>query len=319
MKKNLSYLLIILILVIGLQSCSSNGKDLDSSKLNIGIIQYVEHPALDDARVGFIDRIEEKGIDANIHYQNAHGDISNTMKINQKFVSDKVDLIYAIGTPAAQSARQVTSEIPILFSAVTDPLDAGIVNSWDEVGTNVTGTSDKADVLEQLKMFREIDENIKTIGIIHNTSEQNSIIQVEEVKKLAPSLNLDVKVVGINNINDLNKGLKSLVKKVDAMYILSDNLTASAVDVVSNILIENNMISVCAEESQVNGGVLITKSHSYYDLGKQTGDIAIDVLINNKDISKMPVYLSDKQNLVINFNTLEQLDIDKDKEIFKNN
>lgn len=318
-KKLILKLITVLgIITLFISGCSSKNQTKTDDKLTIGILQYVEHPALDDARNGFLDELKNLNIDANIEYQNAHGDIPNSIKISQKFASDKVDLIYAIGTPAAQSAKQMNPKTPILFSAVTDPVDAGLVESWDMVGGNVTGTSDKADIASQLKMFKQIDDSIETIGIIYNTSEQNSIIQVSEVEKLAPEENLKVKVVGVNNINDLNTALKSLVSKVDAMYILSDNLTASAVELVSNTLIDNNMISVCAEESQVNGGILITKSHSYYDLGKETAAIAKKVLVDNEEISTLPVYLSTKQDIVVNHNTLEKLDINKDNELFKN-
>lgn len=317
-KKHLLSKLLIIggIITIFLTGCSS--KEAASEKdLTIGILQYVEHPALDDARNGFIDELTALGIDADIAYQNAHGDISNTIKISQKFERDQVDLIYAIGTPAAQSAKQMNPETPILFSAVTDPVDAGLVDSWEVVGGNVTGTSDKADIKTQLQMFKEIDPSIETIGIIYNTSEQNSIIQITEVEEIAPEEGLTVKVVGVNNINDLNTGLKSLVTKVDAMYILSDNLTASAVDLVSNTLIDNDMVSVSAEESQVNGGILITKSHSYYDLGKETAEIAKDILINKTDIKTLPVYLPKKQETVVNYDTLEKLSIDSTIELFK--
>lgn len=187
MKRKMSLLALILTCIIILSGCNfTKEKPINSSQeevFQIGIIQFAEHPALDDARKGFEDGLKELGIEAKIHYQNAQGDIPTTTSIAQKFVKDKVDLIYAIATPAAQAAKQTTSDIPILFSAVTDPVKAEIVESWEKVGGNVTGTSDKAPTESQLKIFKEIDPNINTIGIIYNTSESNSEIQVEEVKK----------------------------------------------------------------------------------------------------------------------------------------
>src|SRR5699024_4691652 len=201
--------------------------------------------------------------DAEIVYQNAQGDVPTSLSISQKFVEDKVDLIYAIATPAAQSAKQSTDEIPILFSAVTDPVAAEIVDDWDNVGGNVTGTSDMAPTSSQLKMFKKIDPDIGTIGILYNTDESNSEVQIEEVKKLAPEEELKVVTKGVNNVNDIPQSLDSLLSKVDALYIVSDNLIASSIELVSNKLIEKNMISISAEESQVGGGILLTNGLSY--------------------------------------------------------
>lgn len=298
-------LLFILFTNRGNQSSSSGG-------FNIGVVQYLEHPALNDAREGFIEALDEMEIDYTIHYLNAQGDISNAIKISEKFAKDEMDLIFAIGTPAAQSAKQVTSTIPILFSAVTDPVESGLVDSWDLAGGNITGTSDRSDVKKQLEMFNQLDPSLKDIGILYSTSESNSLIQLEEAQALAEEVGLNIIPTGISNINDLNKALASLLEKVDAVYVISDNMIASSIELVSNSLIEKNMISISAEESQVSGGILITDSHSYYELGKQTGNLALEILVENKDISKMPVYLPEVTNLIVNEDTLDKLDIDKD-------
>ena len=317
MKKRLLILLSILLVSLSLSACKSiEGKEADSSEFTIGILQLAEHPALDDARKGFEDKLKDLGMDVNIKYQNAHGDISNCITISQKFTREKVDLIYAIGTPAAQSAKQVTSDIPILFSAVTDPVNAGLVESWDKVGKNVTGTSDRADIKAQLELFKEIDSSIKDIGIIYNTGEANSKVQLNEADRISKSLGLNIVSLGVNNINDVTKALASLTGKVDAMYILSDNLIASSVELVSNTLIDKNMVSVSAEESQVGGGILITKGHSYYSLGGQTADIAKNILVDKVDIESLPVYLPEDINFTINESTLDKLDINKDLQIF---
>ncbi len=303
--------IVALFLVYSLRS-GTNAKD---EVIDIGIVQYVEHPALNDARLGLIETLDESAIDYEVHYQNAQGESSNAITISQKFVRDEVDLIYAIGTPAAQAAKQVTSEIPILFSAVTDPVESGLVDSWDLVGGNITGTSDRADIKEQLKMFNKLDPSIENIGILYNTSESNSLIQLEEAQLEAEDLDLNIIASGVSNINDLNKSMVSLLDKVDALYIISDNMVASSIEMVSNALIERNMISISAEESQVAGGILITESHSYHELGKQTGELALDILINGQDISKLPVYLAEVTNLTVNKGTLDRLDIDKDIDI----
>lgn len=326
LKKKMSKL--VLGLVVGsmlLSGCVNDGGDSNTNagessetEYVIGISQLAEHPALDDAKLGFEDGLKELGVNAKVVYQNAQGDIPTATTIAQKFVKDEVDLIYAIATPAAQSAKQTTSDIPVLFSAVTDPTEAEIVDDWDNVGGNVTGTSDMAEETEaQLKMFKEIDPSIEKIGILYNTSESNSEIQIKTVEELAPSVGLEVLTQGVSNVNELAQSLDSILKKVDALYIISDNLIASSVELVSNKLIENNMISVSAEESQVGGGILITKGLSYYELGKQTARMAKEILVDGKDPSTMPVEKADKTSLLINENTLEALKLDRDLDVFK--
>ena len=241
-----------------------------------------------------------------------------TITIAQKFAGDKVDLVYAIATPAAQSAKQAVGDIPLLFSAVTDPVKAGLVDDWVKVGTNVTGTSDLVEeTAEQLKMFKTIDPTIKKIGILYNTNESNSEIQIEEVKKVAPQEGLEVVVMGVSNVNELPQALESLIKKVDAFYNISDNLVALSVELVSNKLLENNMISISAEESQVSGGILITNGLSYYELGKQTAKMAKQILVDGIDIKTIPVGLAEKTSTTVNIKTLKALGLDENLPLFK--
>ncbi|MBU5439176.1 ABC transporter substrate-binding protein [Tissierella sp. MSJ-40] len=321
-KSKVSSLIAMLIVgIMILSGCSSKESQANNTSdekiYRIGISQLTEHPALDDARKGFEDGLKELGVNAEIDYQNAQGDISNTVSIAQKFVKDKVDLIYAIATPAAQSAKQATKDTPILFSAVTDPVKSEIVADWKNVGGNITGTSDMAPTASQLKMFKEIDPSIKTIGILYNTSEANSEIQIEEVKKLAPAEGLEVITVGISNVNELPQAIDSLLNKVDAVYNLSDNLIASSVELVSKKLIENKMISVSAEETQVKGGLLVTNGLSYYELGKQTASMAKEILVDKKEVSNIPVEVAEKTVTTVNIKTLEALGLDRNMPLFK--
>ena len=321
MKKGIISKLMVLGMAssLFLTACSSNGNVAASGNedYTIGIVQLAEHPALDDARKGFEDGLKELGINVKIDYQNAQGDIPATISMAQKMVNDEVDLIYAIATPAAQSAKQVAKDIPVLFSAVTDPVEAEIVADWNKVGGNVTGTSDMAPTAEQLQMFKELDPSIETIGILYNTSESNSQVQLEEVMKLAPEAGLKVETVGVNNINDIAQAIDSLLGKVDALYALSDNLVASSVELVSHKLIENNMISVCAEESQVGGGILITNGLSYYELGKQTAQMAKEILVDKVAVSDIPVGIAEKTIVTVNENTMKALGLDENLDLLK--
>ncbi len=324
MKRNKIISLLVVLVLVSLVFAGCSSKESPSSNESnvneefvIGVSQLAEHPALDDARRGFEDGLKELGVNAKIDFKNTQGDIPTATTIAQKFVKDKVDLIYAIATPSAQAAKQSTSDIPILFSAVTDPTKADIVKDWNDVDGNVTGTSDIADTETQLKMFKEIDPSIEKIGIVYNTSEANSEVQIETVEELAPKENLEVVTMGVNNINELAQTLDSLLKKVDAVYILSDNLIASSIDLVSNKLIDNNMISVSAEESQVNGGILITNGLSYYELGKQTARMAKEILLDGKLPSDMPVERAEKTSIIVNEKTLENLKLDKSLPLFE--
>lgn len=307
------------ILLLG--GCSSNKNEevntSDEKVYTIGISQLASHPALDDARQGFEDGLKELGVNIKVDYQNAQGDIPTSLSISQKFVRDEVDLIYAIGTPAIQSAKQTTSEIPILFSAVTDPVKAEVVDDWDNVGGNISGTSDKAPIDSQLAMFKEIDPEIESIGILYSIEEGNSQVQIEEIEELAPAHGLEIRTLGVSNANELPQGIESLLGKVDAHYNLSDNLVASSVELVSKKLIEKNMISVSAEETQVRGGILITNGLSYYELGKQTAQMAKEVLVDKKNISSIPVGISEETLTTVNKNTLKALNLDDNIQLLK--
>lgn len=318
MKKNknikiIGMMILSLMLIVG---CGSDKKE-STGEYKIGISQLADHPALDAAREGFVDGLKEHGVEIEVDYKNAQGDIPNTMSIAQKFVSDKVDLIYTIGTQATQNAKQATSDIPVLFSAVTDPVKSEIVESWDKVGGNVTGTSDMAPVESQIKMFKEIDPSIKKIGIIYDTSESNSEIQIKQVEEIIKKENLELEVSGVSSVNEIEQTLNSLIQKVDALYMLTDNLIASSVELVSKIAIDNKMITISAEENQVKNGLLITNGLSYYELGKLTADMAKEILIDKKDINDIPVGIQKETVVTVNEKTLKSLGLDERLSIFK--
>lgn len=314
-----SLIAVVLIGMIVLAGCSvgNNKVESDEKVFKIGISQLAEHPALDDTRKGFEDGLIELGINTKIIYQNAQGDIPNTISISQKFVKDKVDLIFAIATPAAQSARQATSEIPIIFSAVTDPVLSGLIDSIKNPGANITGTSDVSPIDRQLQLFKDLDSNIKKVGIIFNTSEANSQVQVDTAKEIALNLNLEIIEVGISTISDIPQAVDSIVKKVDAIYTITDNMVASAINIVSNKAIENNLITVGAEDSHINGGILITDGISYYELGKQSARMVMEILIDGKSPANIPSESSINTKKAFNESTLKSLKLDENNWVFK--
>lgn len=315
-SKLMAMALVSMLMVTG---CSTAGSETvgNEKTFTIGISQLAEHPALDDARRGFEDGLKELGVEAEIAYQNAQGDIPNSLSIAQKFVKDNVDLIFAIATPAAQSAKQATGDIPIIFSAVTDPILAELVESIEAPGANVTGTSDASPMDRQLQLFKDLDSNIKNIGIIYNTSEPNSQVQIDMAKELSATMDLEIVEVGITTINDIPQAVDSIIKKVDAIYTITDNMVASAINVVAEKALENNMITVGAEDSHLSGGILITDGISYYELGKQSARMAKEILVDGKSPADIPAETAATTSKVFNEETLEKLGLDLSNIAFK--
>lgn len=288
----------------------------NNKTFEIGISQFAEHPALDAVRKGFEDEIKKSGMNVNIDYKNSQGDTGVAAMIAQKFATDKKDLIFAIATLSAQSAKQATDKIPVLFSAVTDPVHSQLVDSMENVGGNVTGTSDATPIEKQLALFKKLDTKVKRVAIIYNTSESNSEIQVEKAKMIGKNIGIEIIPVGINNINDIPQAVNSVVRKVDGFYTITDNIVASAINLISKSAIKYNKLTVGAEEAHIQGGILITDGLSYYELGRQTGHMAKEILIDGKSPKDMPVETLNNTTKIVNTNTLKKLNISKENEIF---
>ncbi len=248
----------------------------------IGVIQIVQHDALDAANKGFVDALAEKGyIDGetiNIDQQNAQNEPANAQTIAQQFVGAGKDLIFAIATPSAQAAYNATKDIPIVFTAVTDPVAAEIAKDWQSSGTNVTGTSDKAPVDKQLDLLLKLLPDTKTIGVIYNTSETNSEIQVQELEAAASETGLSVVRIGVTNANEISQNLTSQLANFDVLYTPTDNTVASAYSLVGKTCLDANKPIIGAEEAVVTKGGLATFGIDYYDLGKQAGYKAANIL-----------------------------------------
>lgn len=305
------------MLVLGLGILISQKAQGAEKKFKIGISQFAEHPALDQVRKGFEDELKAEGVEAEFIYKNAQGDTGVAGLIAQKFVSDKVDLIFGIATISAQTAKQATDEIPVLFSAVTDPVYSQLVDSMNSVGGNVTGTTDATPMDKQLALFKDLNPEIKKIGIIYNTSESNSEIQVEQAIKEADKLGLEIVPVGVNNINDIPQAMNSLAKKSDAFYGITDNIVASSIGLIAKTVNSKKIVSIGAEEAHVKGGLLMTNGLSYYELGKQTGAMAKKILVDDVKPSQMPVETSKTTAKVVNEKTMKKIGIDRENKAFE--
>lgn len=281
------------------------GKEIKEPKnIEIGVTQIMEHPALDSARVGFEKALKDNGYgDVKIDYQNAQGDFGTAQMIANSFAQGKKDLIYAISTPSAQAAYNVTKKIPILITAVTDVKAAGLV------GDNITGTSDATSIYKQLETITKILPKAKKVGIIYNTSEQNSQVQVVSAKEESKKLGLEIIETGVTNVNDMAMGLDSLLDKVDVLYTPTDNLVVSATPLVLDKANRKNVPVVGCIEDQVAQGALITDTIDYEKLGYQTGEMAIRVL-KGEEPKNMPVETLKNTQLIVNKKAAEKYGID---------
>ena len=220
--------------------------------------------------------------------------------IAEGFVNDKKDMILAIATPTAQASFNATKEIPILITAVTDPKAAGLV------GDNITGTSDATPIEKQFALLKQLLPNAKKIGIVYNLGEQNSEIQVASAKALASKFGFTIETVGVSNVNEIAQALDALLPKVDALYEPTDNLVASAMPLIAEKSIANKKAVITGEKGMVEAGGLATEGIDYYELGKQTGEMAIKVLKGEKP-NTLAIKTLEKTELVINMKTLNAL------------
>lgn len=308
-----SFIRISIILIIALISisCSKQSESMKERVYKIGILQLVEHSALDASYRGFVDGLKELGFEVGknitIDYQNAQGEQANCITIAQKFINDRDDLILAIATPAAQAVANLTKDIPILVTAVTDPADAKLVNNNNEPGVNVTGTSDLTPVREQIDLLKEIVPNVKTIGLLYSSSEQNSKYQIDIAKKRADELGIKYIDATVSNPNDIQQVVQSLVGKVEAIYIPTDNMVSVGMATVVSITDPAKIPTICGEEAMVVTGGIATYGINYYDLGKLTATQAVDILQNGKNPAQMPIETLKKFDLKINTNAAKNM------------
>lgn len=306
MKKLLVLLSIISIIIFSCgekkEGTATESSNVGEKKYKIGITQIVAHPALDKAREGFKEALKEAGIEAEYDEKNANGEVATANLIANTLVSSKPDLIYAIATPTAQAIAQTTGDIPVVFSAITDPESAGVLKE------NVTGISDRVNIKQQLELLLKLDSNIKKVGVIYNSSEQNSKVQVEDLKKAAKELNLEIVERSIVQANEIPQATEALIGTSDAIYLPTDNLVASVVNLITEKATTAKKIVFGAEAAHVEGGALITQGVDYYELGKEAGKVAVEIL-KGKKVSEIPFKSMELNDVVINSKTLEMLGI----------
>ncbi len=311
MKKNVFIFFILFIIF----SCSENKENKSSSNelIKIGIIQLVEHPALDQAHQGFVDGLKEAGYEEgkNIEfdYQNAQGEQANCITIAQKFLNDKSDLILAIATPAAQDAANLIKDIPILVTAVTDPETAKLVEKNDAPNGNVSGTSNLTPVDEQMELLKKLVPNVKTVALMYNSSEQNSKFQIDMAKRKLDEMGISYIEATITNPNDIQQVVQSIIGKAEAIYIPTDNMLAAGMPNVIAVTEPAKIPVICGEVDMLKSGGLATYGISHYELGKLTSKQAVRILKGEAVPANMPIEYLQTPTLSINTNAAEKLGI----------
>lgn len=327
MKKTFAFLAACLLAAGCSSGSASNNSTADSSAAGtddaktykIGIIQYAEFPALDDATSGFEDYLEENNVAVDIDFKSAQGDQSNCNTIAQTFVNDKVDLIYAVATPAAQAIANATKDIPVVTSAVTDLKTADLVESNEKPGTNVTGASDLNPVADQLQLLKKILPDAKKIAIMYCNAEENSRFQAKLAEEECDKLGLEYTEATVTETNQIQQVVESLNGKVDAIYIPTDNMLAKAMPTVTQVATEIKLPVIAGEEGMVKDGGLATYGINYYQLGKMAGEMAEKILKGEAKPEDMPVVFQtgDDLTLAVNSETAKKLGITIPDEIGK--
>lgn len=285
MKKLLAVLLSLTLIL----AC---GAAYAEDKPVIGIIQQTDHVALNAARDGFVKALEDNGfVDGEtitLDIQNGQGDQSNLATIADRFISEKADLVLAIATTAATTMAGKTESIPILGTAITDYVSAKLVESNEKPGYNVSGTSDMNPVSAQIELLKKLAPEAKTVGVLFTTGETNSVIQAAMAKEAIEAQGMTYVEGTATNTNDVQQAVQQLVGKCDAIYLPTDNVMASSMPIIYGVTAESKTPVICGESGMVYNGGLATLGISYFQLGYETGLMAVEVL-GGADISEMPI------------------------------
>lgn len=264
---------------------------LSAQMIRIGEHQIVAHPALDNDSKGFKVALEEEGFiegqNVTFDRQNAQGEQPNCAIIAQKFVDDKVDLIHAISTPNAQATAKITKTIPVVFSSVTDPVTSGIIPRMGDTGTNITGVSDRWPIALQCRMYQDIMPNVKRWGTIYNPGDVNVTFHIKEMKEAIESMGLELIEAHISNSSEVMQAAQSLVGRVDAIHITSDNTVVSAFEALVKVCNENRIPLFAGDRDSVPRGAIAAYGLDYFMVGYTAGKQAAQIL-KGKDPGKVP-------------------------------
>ena len=322
MNKKMVAVLVRAMMTMGLLTgCKSSGSKSGDAEYTIGISQFAEHGSLDNCREGFIEGLKEEGIEEGenlkIEYKNAAADQGTAKQISDTFVSDKVDLICGIATPSAQAAfnSAMNSDIPVIYTAVTDPAEAKLVDDEGNPVGEITGTSDELPIKEQLEMIREILPDAKKVGILYTTSEANSVSALSTYKKLAGDYDLEIVEKGVTQTADISLAAEELLGEVDCLTNLTDNTVVNSLATILDKANAQKIPVFGSEIEQVKLGCLAAEGLDYIKLGKQTGKMAAQVLKGEKKASEIKYETISEPGLYVNTKAAENLGITIDESL----
>ena len=311
-KKWLVSTLLIALIILG--ACSSKeGVAETNKKIKIGTLNFIEHESLAAAEEGFYQALANNGYvegdNIEIESLSAQGAQDNLNPLAEQIAKEN-DLILSLGTTTTQALANIEQKKPIIFTAVTDPVNSGLVESKETPGKNITGTSDYMPIDKQIDLLLSLDEEAKNVGVIYNSSEANSTVQAEEAIELIEASGLNAVVTTITSTNDVQQNLTSIAKDIDLLYIPTDNTIAGTMPTVKDITIENKIPSVLGAPEMVEAGGLATYSIDYASIGYQAGEIAAEILEGKADPANIPYQDAEELVLVINEDVAEALGID---------
>lgn len=300
---------------------SSSTVYAEKETYTIGIEQFAEHGSLDNCREGFLEGLAEEGLiegeNLTVEYKNAAADMGTAGQISDSFVSSDVDLLCGIATPSAQSCfnAAMDKEIPVIYTAVTDPLAAELADEEGNPVGEITGTSDKLPIQQQLEMIRTMLPEAETIGILYTTSEANSESAIKEYEALAEEYDFTIETAGITATADIPLAAQGLLEKVDCITNLTDNTVVSSLPAILEMANEAKIPVFGSEIEQVKIGCLAAQGLDYVELGRQTGKMAAQVLKGEKKASELPYETIEEASLYINEKTAENLGIEIPSEL----
>lgn len=283
-----------------------------AADITVAVTAIVEHPALDAARDGVKDALAEAGFvdgeNIDFIYQSAQGAPATAAQIARQFVGDSVDVIVPISTPSAQAALAATKDIPIVFTAVTDPLAAELVGSLMKPGGNITGLSDMSPMADHVALIKEITPDVETIGVLFNPGEANSVSLVNRLKEVSEAAGLTVIEAPVTKSAEVQSAARSLVGKVDAMYVPTDNTVVSALEAAIGVAAENGIPFYAGDTDSVNRGALASIGFNYYDVGVETGQVVARVL-NGEKAGDIDVSFASGSDLYVNKSAAEKMGV----------
>ncbi|NLJ12266.1 MAG: ABC transporter substrate-binding protein [Gammaproteobacteria bacterium] len=293
---------------------------LAESVKSVAVTAIVEHPALDSARDGVLDALNEAGYSEGKNlkwqYQSAQGNTGTAAQIARKFIGDQADAIVTIGTPSAQAAVAGTKRIPIVFTAVTDPVQGQLTPSWEASGTNVTGVSDVLELGKQMELVKQVVPEAKRIGIVYNPGEANSVAVVEALKEILPQYDLTLVEAAAPRSVDVGSAARSLVGKVDVIYTNTDNNVVSAYEALVKVGNDMQIPLIASDTDSVKRGAIAALGVNYHDLGLQTGRIVVRILEGEKPGDIKP-QTSENIQLFINLAAAEKQGVTLSEELIE--